>query len=60
MERFRKLYDSMLDSGELSEVFPLMSGDWNKDKNKFIREQTELEELLNTTNLDLDDIDDFN
>lgn len=45
----------MLESGELSEVFFSMSGVWEKDKNKFIKEQTELEKLINFTNIDLDD-----
>lgn len=55
MSRFKKLYESMLESGELKEVFSNMKGDWEKDKLKFIREQEELEELLNVTNIDLDD-----
>lgn len=55
MSRFKKLYESMLESGELSEVFPLMSGNWEKDKNRFVREQTELEELINFKSIDLDD-----
>lgn len=45
----------MLESGELSVVFPLMSGVWEKDKNRFVREQTELEELINFKSIDLDD-----
>lgn len=55
MNRYKMLYDSMLESGELKEVSPKMTGDWEKDKKLFIAEQTELEELLNDT-----DIDDFN
>lgn len=55
MSRFKKLYESMLESGELQEVFPLMKGNWEKDKKRFIKEQTELEELLSLTNIDLDD-----
>lgn len=55
MSRFKKLYESMLESGDLKDVFPKMKGDWEKDKSSFIREQEELEKLLNITNLDLDD-----
>lgn len=55
MSRFKKLYESMLKTGELQEVFPLMSGNWEKDKNRFVREQTELEELINFKSIDLDD-----
>lgn len=55
MDRFKVLYDSMLESGDLSEVFPSMSGEWEKDKKKFIYEQTELEKLINLQSIDLDD-----
>lgn len=56
-KRFKTLYNSMLESGELGEVFPLMQGIWLRDKKRFIREQQEMEDLLSITNIDLDDID---
>lgn len=49
------LYKSMLDSGELFEVFPTLTGKWEKDKKSFIREQEELEKLANITYIDLDE-----
>lgn len=51
MNRFKKLYDYLLESEELHDG---MTGDWEKDKKKFIREQKELEELANLTQIDLD------
>jgi len=32
---------------DLKEVFPDLSGDWLKDKDKFIKEQQRLEEVIN-------------
>lgn len=51
MKRFKKLYDCLLESDEL---YSGMTGDWEKDKDRFIREQKELEELANLTQIDLD------
>jgi len=56
-KRFRKLYDSMLGSGELKDVFGSMTGDWEKDKKKFIKEQLDMEELLNMKDVDTDSDD---
>jgi hypothetical protein len=33
---------------------PKMTGDWEKDKDRFIRYQLEMEEMANIKNLDLD------
>lgn len=46
MDRFKKLYDSMLESGELKQVFRSMTGEWELDEKKFISAQTELESLV--------------
>lgn len=54
-ERFKKLYQWMLEKGELKQLFPNATGDWEKDKKQFIRRQTEIEELANITNVYLDD-----
>lgn len=51
MKRFKKLYECLLESDEL---YSGMTGDWDKDKDRFIREQKELEELANLTQIDLD------
>ena len=34
-------------AGDLKEVFPRLSGEWLKDKDKFIKEQQRLEEYIN-------------
>jgi hypothetical protein len=40
-----KLYNYLLENGELFKICSKMTGDWEKDKEKFTREQEELEEL---------------
>lgn len=51
-DRFRDLYNYLLESGELLERFPKFKGEWEKDKKAFIKEQRELEELANIQNID--------
>ena len=36
-ERFRNLYDSLLQTDELFVMFAGMTGDWEKDKNNFVK-----------------------
>lgn len=43
MEAYRKLYEYMRDNRELHRVYYDMTGDWEIDKEKFIRAQQELE-----------------
>lgn len=45
MSRYKKLYDFMLENGELQLIFPDLIGDWEKDKNQFIYEQKQMEDL---------------
>ena len=47
MSRYKRLYESMSAAGDLKEVFPRLSGEWLKDKDKFIKEQQRLEEVIN-------------
>ena len=47
MSRYKRLYESMSIAGDLKEVFPRLSGEWLKDKDKFIKEQQRLEEYIN-------------
>lgn len=49
MKRYKRLYDTMMETGELQEIFPSMSGQWEKDKTRFIQQQDELEKLANIT-----------
>lgn len=49
--RFKNLYNCLLESDELS-MFKGMKGDWEKDKERFIKEQLKLEELANIIEID--------
>lgn len=53
--KHRKLYDVLLNSGELYEVFPQATADWEKDKKQFILEQEELDNLLNDIDVEIED-----
>ena len=44
----------MLQKNELSDFLPKATGDWEKDKKKFISFQVEMEKLANLTDVDLD------
>ena len=57
-ERFRNLYDSLLQTDELFVMFTGMTGDWEKDKNSFIKAQKELEDIINFKDVtDAEEID---
>jgi hypothetical protein len=45
MERYYKLYTALLESEELYEMFKGMTGEWLYDKDKFIKEQEDLEAM---------------
>ena len=51
----KKLYEVLLESGELQDFCPSMTGVWEKDKKSFIQQQTELEELAKGFTIDYDD-----
>lgn len=55
MSRFKKLYDFLLENGELLELFPEMSGQWKTDKEEFTRQQKETENL--SKNIQVNDFD---
>lgn len=51
MEKYRKLYEALLDNGELLELFPELrkkgkENNWETDKDKFSKLQEEQEEAL--------------
>lgn len=48
-------YNSLLESGELKDMFPNFKGEWDKDKKAFTRYFEENQEILNTNVIDLDD-----
>jgi Leucine-rich repeat (LRR) protein len=45
MTNYKKLYDSLIQSEELLEIFPQLKGNWEKDKEKFIKIQNQMENL---------------
>lgn len=55
MSRYKKLYEALLENGDLFELSEDMSGDWELDKREFIRLQQEMEEIVNVTKVELDD-----
>ena len=57
-ERFRNLYDSLLQTDELFVMFAGMTGDLEKDKNSFVKAQKELEDIINFKDVtDAEEID---
>lgn len=60
MSQAKKVYDALVESGELTTLFTSMTGEWEKDKNSFTRQFEETEKLINGSSvIDLDDIDEF-
>ena len=53
----KAFYDAMLESGDFKDMFPNLSGVWEKDKNIFIQNYQLNEDLLNDLDgiIDLDD-----
>lgn len=54
-DRFKALYLSLLENGELRKLVPRMKGNWETDKNKFISYQRELETFANIKDVDIDE-----
>ena len=46
MEEIRRQYEVLLDMGTLLELFPRMKGEWDLDKDRFIKEYKENLDLL--------------
>jgi hypothetical protein len=53
-EDFKKLYTCLRETEELHQMFRGMSGDWEKDKNKFIESQLIIEEMANIVDIEYD------
>lgn len=53
-QRYKNIYDWMLQKNELFDFMPKASGDWEQDKVKFISFQIEMEKLANLTEIDLE------
>lgn len=58
MNEIQKQYNSLLESGELKEMFPNFKGEWDKDKRAFTRHFEENQKILNDNIIDLDDEED--
>lgn len=43
MMEYKKLYDNLLESGDLFDVFPDAVGEWSKDKKEFVDIQNQME-----------------
>lgn len=52
-KRFKNLYTWMKQTGELTDFLPKSTGNWEKDKNKFIKFQQEMEKLANLKDVDV-------
>lgn len=48
----RKLYNLLLDNGDLKNLYSSMKGSWDKDKRCFTNQYEENEELIRLTNQD--------
>ena len=48
MTEYKNLYDQLLKSGDLFDVFPDATGDWSIDRKAFIELQDELDYLTTT------------
>lgn len=60
MSQAKKIYDALLESGELKALYSSMVGEWSKDQKSFIRQYEEDERLINDDSLiDLDDYDEL-
>lgn len=53
-QRFKSLYQWMVQKGEINDFLPKSTGEWEKDRVKFIHYQTEMEKLANLTEFDLE------
>lgn len=42
----KKLYDELLRTGDLFEMFEGLVGDWKEDKKSFIKQQKDLENVV--------------
>jgi len=52
-EEIKPIYDSLLESGDLKTMYSDMTGDWEKDKDKFTRLYSQNEDIL-SGDLDFD------
>ncbi len=53
-ERFKKLYDALLECEELYVMFNGMTGDWEKDQKRFVKAQKSMEDSINFKDVDFE------
>ena len=53
-KRFKNLYMWMVQKKEINDFLPNATGEWEKDRSRFIRFQQEMEKLANLTDIDLE------
>ena len=52
----KHLYKSLKDSGDLKELYPNLTGIWDKDKSEFILNYEINQEIINNTDVDFEDV----
>jgi hypothetical protein len=55
----KKMYESLLDSGDLFIFFPSLTGEWVKDQKEFKRHYNKNIEDIRDLDFDFDDMQDF-
>jgi hypothetical protein len=55
----KKMYESLLDSGDLFIFFPSLAGEWVKDQKEFKRHYNKNIEDIRDLDFDFDDMQDF-
>jgi len=53
-KEIKKFYHVQLTSGDLLELYPKMTGEWEKDKDDYIREYMETQEILEHIDEDIE------
>lgn len=57
MQKYKKIYESLMESEDLYVLFEDMTGEWDTDKHRFIELQKELDKYISEIKVDLDDIE---
>lgn len=58
MDKYRELYNTLLESDELYTMFSEFKGNWEEDSKTFIKIQKEMEDFVNFKDvIDAEDVD---
>lgn len=55
MSKLKQLYLSLVESGDIFDVFPDATGEWNDDKKEFTKIQSEMDDIIKQKTIDLDE-----